>query len=257
MTKVLLWSDLHFEFWEKRQSLTDILDKEKVEADVLILAGDIVPWTDPGRMVRIYNWFAERWPTVIAIRGNHELYGTSPETALQMYEFIRPALLPNVMIVPEQEVIETDGARFVCGTMWYQKTKYISGLKRQNGGVIPWNDFRYIKGAEHYVFDQNAAFNKFLVDELRKDDILVTHMLPSPQCVQPKYKGNPDNDFFVNDVTQLLLEREPRYALFGHTHDSVDVMVGKTRCLANPLAYPGERAKNGTPWNPAAGLIEI
>ena len=65
----------------------------------------------------------------------------------------------------------------------------------------------------------------------------MTHHLPSQQCVAPQHKDSPLNPFFVCDMEDLILERQPSLWLFGHTHSSVDIQIGKTRLLCNPFGY--------------------
>jgi hypothetical protein len=61
------------------------------------------------------------------------------------------------------------------------------------------------------------------------------------RCVSAQYKGSPLNPFFVCDVENIIYERTPKLWIHGHTHDSVDLKLGDTRIVCNPIGYPHER----------------
>ncbi len=70
-------------------------------------------------------------------------------------------------------------------------------------------------------------------------DIVITHYLPSFRSVHPKFAAEPTNCFFVCDVEDLIVERQPALWLHGHTHESADYQIGKTRVVCNPFGYVG------------------
>jgi hypothetical protein len=47
------------------------------------------------------------------------------------------------------------------------------------------------------------------------------------------------NPLFVCDLTDLIMRRQPGLWLHGHTHDSGDTQIGKTRLVCNPFGYAG------------------
>ena len=56
----------------------------------------------------------------------------------------------------------------------------------------------------------------------------------------PRYQGSPLNCFFAcPEAEAILLEKAPRLWVHGHTHDSLDYQLGKTRVLCNPFGYAG------------------
>jgi hypothetical protein len=48
---------------------------------------------------------------------------------------------------------------------------------------------------------------------------------------------SPLNCYFVCDPEPLILKRKPALWLHGHTHGSVDLVVGATRVRCNPFGY--------------------
>lgn len=45
--------------------------------------------------------------------------------------------------------------------------------------------------------------------------------------------------FFVCDVEPLVAAAQPKLWIHGHTHESVDYRVGRTRVVCNPHGYAG------------------
>jgi len=87
------------------------------------------------------------------------------------------------------------------------------------------------------VYEENARALAFLERELRAGDVVVTHYLPADACIAKRWRGSALNPFFLCDVEPLIRARRPAYWLHGHTHDSVDTVVGATHVLANPFGY--------------------
>ena len=71
--KIQVLSNLHLEHG-------DDLPVHHPEADVIVLAGDLAPYT-PGLVERIRNHWAAT-PHVVYMLGNHELYGTEIDHTL-------------------------------------------------------------------------------------------------------------------------------------------------------------------------------
>ena len=104
-------------------------------------------------------------------------------------------------------------------------------------------DFTAIRELEPWVYRENAFTRRFLLDNVMEGDIVVTHHLPSHRSVHPKYTGNILNRFFLGTMNlslhNLMLRARPRAWIHGHTHESVDCLVGETRLLCNPYGYEG------------------
>ena len=101
-------------------------------------------------------------------------------------------------------------------------------------------DFSAIEDFESWVYEENARAVALFEEWLRPGDIVVTHHLPSQRCVAPRFVGHPLNPFFVCDLTNLIVERQPRLWLHGHSHGSMRVQIGETTVLCNPFGYAVE-----------------
>jgi len=72
--------------------------------------------------------------------------------------------------------------------------------------------------------------------------------LPTRHSISKRWQGNPLNRYFVTDLTALILQKQPKLWIHGHTHDSKDYKLGVTRIVCNPYGYyPNELNPE---WNP-------
>ncbi len=227
--RVQLLSDLHFEFMaDHGRSFLASLDPEGV--DVLVLAGDIATRSI---LRQALLGFADHYPEVIYVPGNHEYYGSSRERVDELLERAC-ASLSNVHWLRDSSVT-LGGQRFLGGTLWFPLQKDNRLYERQIG------DFRHIEGFRDWVYEAHDTTRRYLAADLRPDDVVVTHHLPHPAAVAPRWRGNSLNRFFLSDCSDLIAQAQPKLWLFGHTHDSVDELVGPpeapTRLLCNPFGY--------------------
>ena len=138
------------------------------------------------------------------------------------------------MRAPDNDVTVIDGQRFVAGTMWFPDDPAAAKLK----GFL--TDFHVIRGFEPWVYEQNTAFARLLEAELAPDDVVLTHHLPAPGSVWPRFVGSPRYVFFLSDMSTNIEARHPKLWIHGHTHTRCDYRLGGTRVVANPLGYPKE-----------------
>lgn len=171
----------------------------------------------------------QRFPKVIYVHGNHEFYAGSRwsvDTAM------RKATSRNANLVWLEKGVYSDGGVRILGCpLWFPSTE----LSRRMAGV--WSDFHYIRGFSNWVYDQHMACVSFLRREMGPGDVVVTHYLPSWRSVHPRYAATDTNCFYVSDVESLIVERQPSLWIHGHTHESADYIVGRTRVLCNPFGY--------------------
>jgi Icc-related predicted phosphoesterase len=128
---------------------------------------------------------------------------------------------------------EIRGHRFLGGPLWFRPGEFSATLRRSIA------DFSEIPELESWVYTENARMLRFLHDELRAGDIVVTHHLPTQSSVAPRFVGSPINVFFVCDVEGLIVERRPSLWMHGHTHASVSRVIAETHVLCNPFGYVG------------------
>jgi Icc-related predicted phosphoesterase len=218
--RAYICADLHCEF---HADGGNTLIAELPAADVAIVAGDLAVASGLRPALKL---LASKYPHVVYVAGNHDYYHSS----LPDIERIKRTLdLPNVHWL-EDETCQINGIHFVGCTLWFGEHR--QDLEDQ---II---DFQVIAGIRQWVQKKNAQSLAFLRENTTSDSIVVTHHLPSQRSIVPKYQGSPLNCFFAcPEAEEILLTRAPRLWVHGHTHDSLDYGLGRTRVLCNPFGY--------------------
>ena len=263
-------SDLHLEFHrDKGEAFIKSLDPKGV--DLLVLAGDIAKMSVG--FYRVLSMFRKQFDCpIVYVHGNHDFWGSSRAEVLQATRDSVSHLRGVHWL--DCESVEIEGHRILGAPLWYGRSRpppgmmstdeeWARGIRRfyHPGAkckiVSTWPDFEEIQGFGDWVYEENARAQKFFLDNLREGDIAVTHMLPSRQCVQPKFERSTTNCFFVSDMTPLIEDRKPALWLHGHTHESVDFRLGATRIVCNPFGYaPGPSSREGE-VNPRCDLSMV
>lgn len=242
--RVQVVSDLHFEF-HRDAGASFVASLAPRGVDVLIVAGDLAVGEGIGPALAL---LCERYATakVVYVHGNHEFYGSTREAVLALTR-AACARHPNLVWL-DGDVVHLEGVRFVGAPLWFGHPGPAEPLK------FAMSDFRVIRDFESWVYAENARALAFFERELRTGDVAITHYLPAQASVADEWAGSPLNAFFVCDVETLLRERRPRLWVHGHTHSSVDVVVGATRIVANPFGYAG---KEENPEFRFGALVEL
>ena len=243
-------SDLHIEF----ASFTP----PAVEAEVVVLAGDI--WlSDLG-----VAWASEVFPPekVVYILGNHEPYRADLEATIAR---CRETALRKGMHFLEDDVAEVGGARIIGASLWSDFRLAGGEVDRSVAMGLAagsLNEFRLISTIDgrrrrrrlrpQDVVTRHKASRLFIEAELKKPfagpTVVVTHFLPSPLSISERFRDDPLNAYFCSDLTGLIEETQPDLWLHGHTHDSFDYRIGRTRVVCNPRGYlPDEPNPNFRP----------
>lgn len=226
--RVRVLSDLHFE--SMRDEGRTIVSEMDGACDVVVLAGDV---SDADCLYAALVLVAGRFRhvPVLFVAGNHEFWGARSTASVTRTVRRAQEAAPNLRWL-DREVFEIRGKRFLGCSLWFPPPP--SWVAWQD-----WSDFKRILRFDRWVYDHNRKDVRFLRRELRHGDVVVTHYLPSAACVTPKYAGQPSNAFFVCDVTPLIEERKPSHWFFGHSHETVDVVVGETSLRSNPHGHLG------------------
>jgi predicted phosphodiesterase len=233
--KIKLLSDLHAEFWPDRTIPPAFL---AVDADVLIIAGDLGVGRD---MVRdLLSQFSGIYPRVIFVPGNHEFYNNYM-SCLDGLE------TPSNVHILNPGVVKIGDITFIGAPLW---TNFNNDPISMQAARSMISDFTRIKGSTTgtrftpadavFLHARHEAFitESYLLHTGKK--VIITHFLPARECIDPKYKGSNINDYYANNMGDWISNlTDVPYWFFGHTHSSVDVMIGETRLMANPFGYIG------------------
>lgn len=224
--KALVASDLHFEF--HRDGGRTLLG-ELAPADVFVCAGDL---TSAPNLADALDLCCGRYRHVVFVAGNHEFYHSSLPAVRRVLAGAQWRHEGRLHVL-DNSTCEIGGVRFVGTTMWTRHRPWVG--KHQH----MLNDFNLIEDADPLVYQENRQALAFLEETVASDDVVVTHHLPTPQSVAWRFRASPLNCFFLCDVEYLIKDRQPRLWIHGHTHDSFEYEVGRTRVLCNPFGYVG------------------
>lgn len=172
--KIISYSDLHLEFG------TDFKPPADSDADVMILAGDIITFRDYKPLTR----FLSDWQKpVLFVAGNHEYYtNTAMYKENQRFKEWLATKHSNVIFL-QDEATTIDGVHFFGGTMW---TDFCNrSEKAMLEAQTQMNDYRLIKQDTHkrltpaHTVDMHEIFvkklNQWLTEDLTGSRVVITH----------------------------------------------------------------------------------
>lgn len=230
--RVQILSDLHLDF-HRDQGVGFVRRLDPTNVDVLVLAGDLAEarWDYYGPRLRE---ICAKYPHVVAVNGNHDLYGTTPDHVDALRKSFNQ-LVPNLHWLEDSLWVHPDtGHRFLGSVLWFRENPMAFGYEQRLA------DFKMIRGFKPWVYHANAKSRKFLASNIKPGDIVVTHHLPSQRSVDTKYKNSILNSFFVCEMDDVIDQTKPAAWVHGHSHTSQSYQAGDTMVVCNPLGYPGE-----------------
>ncbi|MFV8328524.1 metallophosphoesterase [Flavobacterium sp. ZS1P14] len=234
--KIQYCSDLHLEFLENRRWI--LSNPIKSEADVLILAGDIMPFRELHQHQKFFDYVSDHFEHTFWIPGNHEYYNSDIAQRSGVFE---EQIRDNVTLL-NNSVKNINGIRLVFSTLW----SYISVEK---GFLIEQSlsDFKVIRknGKRLSVEDYNQLHreSKLFLEETFQDKtksatVVITHHLPTFINYPQKYSDSNINEAFGSKMSSFIEKNDIDYWIYGHHHCNVaDFGIGKTRMITNQLGY--------------------
>lgn len=235
--RIHVLSDLHQEFGE--------IDVPDVDCDCVVLAGDVSTKQNG------LKWIVKRFKDtpVIYICGNHEFYG---EKIPHLSEKLRrEASGTNVHFLENDSVVIDDVHFFGC-TLWTDmalKGPWQEGAAEAAGAM---NDYKRIRNsARGYKklspidtrtihLNSLAAMEKFFEEVDPKRSVVVTHHAPSIRSLPERRHAKLISCAYASNLDDFVLKHQPPLWIHGHIHHNSDYLLGKTRVLANPRAYPDD-----------------
>ncbi|WP_430814039.1 metallophosphoesterase [Carboxylicivirga sp. RSCT41] len=234
--RVQYCSDLHLEFHENKAFLQK--NPIPVKGDVLILAGDIVPFKVQNEHDDFWDYLSNNFQYVYWVPGNHEYYYSDiSEYSSSIYKKLRD----NIILVNNTSVMHND-VRFIFTTLW-------TDISPTNQFIIQYrmSDFRVIRGGDDIFTPErynqlHSESLKFLRSELAitaiEKTVVVSHHVPTYLNYPEKYKGDTLNEAFVVELKHLIENSDIDYWIFGHHHQNrCDFTIGKTQLLSSQLGY--------------------
>lgn len=256
---IRVFNDLHYEFDAKlKQEFWTPMPLETDKDTTLILAGDLFNGL---KAIPIICRFHQLFKTVLIVLGNHDMWGEDIQTfALDYEQELIFQGMDNVHLL-DRTTFEQDGILFVGATLWTNMNNEDS-LTVHAAKYTMFADFNQINNGTPTITDdyitrqpkftpkdwlnrnkQDFDYIKTIV-ELNKDKkiCVITHHGCTFASVHERFKNDTiANAYFVNDYADFILDN-PQIKVWahGHVHNNFNYLVGDTRVIVNPRAYPGE-----------------
>ena len=234
--KIQYCSDLHLEFPVNKKYLK--ANPIKPEGEVLLLAGDIIPFIEIEKENDFFNFLSDNFEYTYWVPGNHEYYRSDiTERTGTFHEKIRS----NVSLL-NNTAIEHNGVRLLFSTLWskinpslevvIQKSMADFRLIKNNGKKITVDDYDQLHE------DCRTFLGKELSNVTGQNTIVATHHLPTFFNYPEKHRYSELNTAFATELFDLIEPSNADHWIFGHSHEVVpDFKVGKTTLTANQLGY--------------------
>ena len=243
LVKVQVLSDQHIEF---EKNFLFFKNEIVPSADILVIAGDFCPLTNPTRMDVIKTFLLKHWKYILIVPGNHEFYqsNSTDDFLRSKVEVIRDDETGNECYYANNSVVEIEGVNFVCSTLWSQISP--SRITMVQMGM---NDYSFIDGfTVNQSNDLNLIAREFIqntLDDLPEDEecVVVTHHLPSFSLISDKWRNHGYNDAFACNLDFLISSYDHKIStwIHGHSHELLDNVVCNIRFVRNTMGYPSER----------------
>lgn len=229
-------SDLHLSY---RGNAGFVRRTLAAAGDVLLLAGDVADIQDPERHAGFWDWCEDNFKLTVFVPGNHDYYGSWKD----LNELKRPMRLeirPNVLCC-NNTTVTVGSLDILCSTLWSAILP-----EQADAAAVSMPDFREILvGGKDFSVEDSVelhqaalSFLKNALETSRASDIVVvTHHLPTYRVVNPKYASINTSSAFASELGDWIEASRIVYWLYGHSHDSIEAMVGGTRLVSNQLGY--------------------
>jgi predicted phosphohydrolase len=229
-------SDLHLEFpankeFLKRYPLQPV-------GDVLVLAGDIVPFAVMDKFKDFFTYVSDNFKTTYWLPGNHEYYQFD---ITEKSDVFNESICSNVFLVNNTAVVH-EKVKLIFSTLW-------SKISANNQWQIErsLSDFHLInhKGnrfsAEQYnqLHTESLAFiEKELQGVQQEKTIVFTHHCPTFLNYPEQYKGDVLNEAFAVELFDTIEKSNIDYWVYGHHHSNTPPFsIGKTQMITNQMGY--------------------
>ncbi|SFN90486.1 Predicted phosphohydrolase [Formivibrio citricus] len=230
--RIHVLSDLHIEF--------GLMALPKIEADVIVLAGDI------GVGKKGIRRIAHDLPNkpILFVAGNHEYYGSNLQV---VNRDLQQMAIPNLHYLDNRAVV-IEGVRFLGCTLWTDFRLFGNQPQAMVAAVAAMNDCRKIsfrddEGKREFLPEDMLALHQqsraWLEHELDQPfdgpTVVVTHHGPHPKSLYPGSEKDILSAAYVSDLTELM--GKAQLWVHGHIHVSLDYEVAGTRVICNPRGY--------------------
>jgi predicted phosphohydrolase len=229
-------SDLHLEFPANKEFLKQ--NPLQAVSDVLVLAGDIVPFAVLDKHKDFFSYVANHFETTYWLPGNHEYYRFDlAERCGVQHEKIRS----NVFLVNNTSIIHGD-VKLIFSTLWSKiSPRYQWEIERglSDFHTIKYNGHRFSSEQYNRLHEESLAFIQNELKTAKENKRAVfTHHCPTFLNYPEQYKGSVLNEAFAVELFDLIEASDVSFWVYGHHHSNIpEFMIGNTRLVTNQLGY--------------------
>ena len=229
-------SDLHLEFPANKKFLKQ--HPLQPVGDVLVLAGDIVPFAVMDKHKDFFSYISDHFETTYWLPGNHEYYHFDiAQKSGVLYEEIRK----NVILVNNTSVVHGN-TKLIFSTLWSKiSTAHQWEIERNMNDfhLIKYNGFRFSADQYNQFHKESLQFIEQSFTENKAENIAVfTHHCPTFLNYPQQYKGDILNEAFAVELFDLIASSNFACWVYGHHHTNTpDFTIGETKILTNQLGY--------------------
>ncbi len=237
-------SDLHLEF----AANSKFIKKHPLipKAEVLILAGDIVPFSVMHQHEWFFDFVSANFKHTYWLPGNHEYYGV--DAAERTGSFIEE-IRSNVSLV-NNHVTEIQDIALLFSTLWSAITppnefyiqKNLSDFYavKYNGGAFTPYHFNWLH-RQGKAFIQNT-----LPQVTHRQTVVVTHHVPTFLHYPTKYKNSILSEGFATELYDVIEPSAIKHWVYGHHHYNTPLFtLGQTQMHTNQLGYINYKENKG------------
>ncbi len=238
-------SDIHLEMWTSNPAFfKQIL---KPSAPYLVLAGDICSYEKRQKLKPFLEYCSQHWNKIFIVAGNHEYYAYKvPMSKVEEWLKDECAAFPNIHFLQKEVHVLEEKYVIIGATLWthiepaidYEASTTMNDFKKitnDDGTNFTPDDCRRLY-KEHAKFIETETEKTILKDLI---PIVITHHLPSPSLIHPKYENSHLNSCYASRCLECML-MTPSIWVYGHSHVQGVKDFKHTKCCINALGYPGE-----------------
>ena len=231
-------SDLHLDFLtDEEASFSRLIEPS---APVLLIAGDTSPifTTTTFKTRKFFLDAQDAFERIIRVPGNHDFFGLDSETNDSLWFGYFKVMSQNSMF--GNRIIERiEDVTIIGCTLWSNvPKKYVYEIE----GFMP--DYKDIVNCDVKMTNKLHFADLTFIENALKDPknekcLILTHHLPTWNCVSDRYKSSIFTYAFANKLDDLIQEYSEKIVLWahGHSHDFLQTYVEDVPIVRNPYGY--------------------